>query len=357
MKSTPSSPEGRQHINISQYAYDVIRNDSLNFLGTINLSGFINTIVESSMAESFDDLVLEEEERIKDELSSCFNLNASIKLSASEEATIQKIATAHRYHLIKTSQRYPKNQTLKIRLNNKLHNEFYPLDSEWEGYKHEITPGVYIKAILEEYSRKTYYERECIFFKNELETLSNNISAVDSNKRILEITMKDNRKALCKLYRLSEEYETHYHYLIGLFLYDDNSEYQVASIRLSRIANIKPRARSLGSGVISRIDKAKIESRIKESGIPYLLGVPIKFEIQLTPTGMILYDYKYSQRPVYNSKHPNQDGTYTLEITATERQIKNYFFAFGKEANIISPASIREWMFNKYSEATSTYER
>ena len=355
MKPTPISPEGRQHINLSQFAYDVIRNDSLNFLGTINMSGFINTIVENSMVESFDDLALTEEERIKSELSAYSEKDSSARLASSEKI-IQVIAAAHRNHILDTSKKYPKDQTLKIRLNNKLHNEFYPLNAKWSGYDYKLTPGEYIKSILEEYARKTYYERESIFYKSRLEELTNNVSTVDNNKRILEITMKDNRKALCKLYRLSEEYETHYHYLVGLFLYEEKTEYQIASCRLSRIASIKPRARSLGSGKLTRIEVKRIEERIKESSIPYLIGIPIHFTIKLTATGMILYDYIYSQRPVYDSKKENEDKTYTLEITATERQIQNYFFAFGKEALILSPASTKGWMFNKYHDAITNYE-
>ena len=72
--------------------------------------------------------------------------------------------------------------------------------------------------------------------------------------------------------------------------------------------------------------------------------------------GMILYDYKYSQRPVYDEPLIiNDDKTYTMKITATERQIQNYFFAFGKEAIILSPDETRKWMTEKYDTATNAY--
>ena len=107
MRSNPSCPEGRQHINLSQYAYDVVRNDSLNFLGTINISGFINTIIEKSKLDSFDDLSLMEEERILDELTAYSRSGSTIRPTESELKIIKKIAAAHRYHILNSSNRYP----------------------------------------------------------------------------------------------------------------------------------------------------------------------------------------------------------------------------------------------------------
>ena len=69
MINKPQSPEGRQHISLSQYAYSIVRNDSLTFMGTINYSGFINRIVINSMLDSFDEPAYTEEERILSELT------------------------------------------------------------------------------------------------------------------------------------------------------------------------------------------------------------------------------------------------------------------------------------------------
>lgn len=356
MRSNPISPEQRQHINLSQYAYDIIRNDSINFLGTLNYSGFINTVIENTKVESFEDYVLMEEERIIKELSDHSRSGSTIALTDSEKKTIHKIASAHRTTILNNSKNYPKNKTLKIRLNNLLYEYFYSSDTEWSGGKYGLSQGEYIKTLIEEYARKTYYERESIFYKERIELLNSNISSKDNEKRILEITMKTGIKRYCKLYRLSENYETHYHYLIGLFADDGTSEYRIASIRLSQIAEIKARARSLGSGKITAKEARKIEERIKDSDIQYLIGEPKLFTIKLTPLGMIMYDYKFSERPVYDDLVKNDpDGTYIMQITATERQIKNYFFAFGKEAIILQPNNMIDWMRERFNLAADAY--
>ena len=351
MKQKPISPNGRQHVNLSQYAFDIVRSDSLNFLGTLNNSGFINTIIENSSVDSFDELALIEEERIKTELSTYTS-----KPTEAEIKIIKKIASAHKFHVLNTLNEYPKNVTLKIKLNVKLHNKLYPTESEWFGDKYNLSQGEYIKSIIEEYARKTYFERESIFYKERIEELERYISAADNEKRILLITMKDGRKSYFKPYRLSEEYETNYHYLIGLSAEEGTSDYIIASLRLSRIADIKQKGRSIGSGKITKNEIRKINDRIKESGIPYLLGTPTQFTIRLTKMGMILYDYKYSQRPIYNEPLiKSQDDTYLMNITATERQIQNYFFAFGKEAVILSPNETQKWMAEKYNSASDLY--
>lgn len=355
MRSTPNSPEQRQHINLSQYAYDVIRNDSINFLGGINFSGFINIIIENSKDEPFDDLALIEEERIMAELSECSKSGSKFSATETELKAIRKISAAHKNHILNSFKKYPKDKTLKIRLNNKSHNELYPENTEWYGTKYGISQGEYIKILVEDYSRKTYYERECIFYKNRIEEINRNLASLDSDKRILSVSLKDGRKFNCKLYKLSEEHETHYHYLVGLFAKEKTSDYIIASFRLSRVSEIKMHSRSFGSGKITQSEKKRIENRIKENSIPYLVGEPIEYEIKLSPLGMIIYDYNYSRRPVYESIKDNHDGTYTMRFKATERQIKNYFFAFGKEALILSPDNMKEWMIQKYTDATKYY--
>lgn len=357
MKQKATCPNGRQHINLSQYAYDVIRNDSLTFLGILNISGFINTIVENVKVDSFDDISLIEEERIKAELSDYSNSKKALILKQSELDIIHKIAVARFFHELNSSKKYQKNVSLKIKLNKKLHNEFYPNNSDWDGEKYNLSQGEYIKSIIEAYARKTYYERESVFYKERIEDFNTMLSTSDSEKKILSISLKDERKLYCKPYRLSEEYETSCHYLIGLFAKEGDSEFTIASIRLSRIAEIKARGKSFGSGKISGREIKSIEKRIKESGIPYLLGKPEQYIIKLTKMGMTLYDYKSSERPVYDELIFNdQEESYTMKITATRRQIKNYFLAFGKEAIIISPNETRLWLKEKYNDAFCAYD-
>ena len=134
MNNRAESYEQRQHINLSQYAYEVIINDSMTFMEEKNISGFINRILLNSGESYFDDSDIKEK-------------NSSLRS-------------------------FPKDQTLKIRLNDKVYPEYYPNEGNWFGARLKITQGAYIKALIEDYSRKTLFERENIFYKETLNELS-----------------------------------------------------------------------------------------------------------------------------------------------------------------------------------------
>ncbi|MCR5061099.1 MAG: WYL domain-containing protein [Saccharofermentans sp.] len=355
MKHIATSPEGRQHINISQFAYDVIRNDALNFMGGINISGFINRIVSNAKIDSFDDLLLMEEERLSEEYSMYIKPGRTCRLNEEEKELINKMAIAHRNRIITSYEKYPKNIPLKIRLNNSLHDEFYPMSDIWEGIKLGITPGEYIKVIIENYARQTFFDRERIFFKNTIENLEKYTKANAEDKRILMITLSNNKRFLLKPYRLSKEYEANYHYIIGLATEDGNKEYIPSSFRLSRIIDIKQKGRSIGSGNLNKAEIKDVESRIKAVGVQYILGEPVAVTVKLTPSGMIMYNSIFHQRPVYDSIESNRDGSFILMFNTTKRQVTNYFFTFGKEAEILTPTDLREWMCKKYQDASNHY--
>ena len=354
MSTKPSCPEGRQHINISNYAYSIIRNDSLSFLGTLNYSGFINRIVANSMADSFDDLVYDEEERISNELIHYSKLGRKTHLTEDDHQTISKIAIAHRNHQLAPDTDYPKEVTLKIRLNKELHDRLYP--PEWTGSQFGLSQGNYIKHLVEDYARKTIFDRESIFFKEQLEDLSNIINAEDGSKKRIILTLFSGNRFVIKPYAISKDYEADYHYIIGMAAKDDSKDYNPSSFRISRIKDYSTRSISTGSGRLTDKEKKEIERKIKQNGISYLVGEPVEHIIRLTPVGMNMYNSIFHQRPIYNSIQKNDDGSSTLTFIATERQITNYFFAFANEAEILSPKETREWMRDRYKSAFTCYK-
>ena len=349
MKKAAKCLDQRQHLNLSQYAYDTIKNDSLNFLETINISGFINRIVANSMHESFNDLILAEKNRLDDEL-----ITNGFKIDEQVQKTIEKIAKAHRNNLIRGFNKYPKDVTLKIRLQNDIHEVFYPDNSKWSGLEYGISQGEYIKSLLEEYARKTIYEREAIFYKDIIDDLNRYIH-LETDKRILQITLTNNNKYYCKPYRLSENYEANYNYLIGISTKEGKSDYKINSFRISRIKKIKALGINAGSGKITKKEEKEINQRIKDSSVPYMLTKPNHYIIKLSEEGMKTYNVIYHKRPAYKNKPEPENGFYTLEIDATDRQISDYFHQFGKDAIIISPLKARKEFSKYYSEADNAY--
>ena len=82
--------------------------------------------------------------------------------------------------LKETATSYPKGEGIKIRINN----ENYQYLTDQNGLCHEekyyrrgkgrdskASAGMYIKAVLEEYVRKPYLEREAIYYQEQINSL------------------------------------------------------------------------------------------------------------------------------------------------------------------------------------------
>lgn len=356
MNTNPQCPEGRQHISLSHYAYSIVRNDSQTFMGVINYSGFINRIVLNSMPESFEELASSENERISNELTKYTKPGRITHLTDTDIETIDKISSAHRNFLISSFTRYPKDVPLKIRLNKELHDILYPLDAEWSGVRYKISQGDYIKSLIEDYARKTIFDRESIFYKTIIRDFENIINTANENRQRILLTLSTGAHFILKPYRLSYDYEADYHYIVGMGTKDGSKDFVPASYRISKIERYSPRSASSGSGKITEREKKSIEHRIKENGVSFILGEPTEHIVKLTPVGMNMYNSIFHQRPVYERIQKNEDGSCLLTFIATSRQITNYFFTFAQEAEIISPEETRAWMKKRYISAYESYD-
>lgn len=355
MFANPQCPEGRQHISLSNYAYSIVMSDSQTFMGTINYSGFINRIVLNSMLESFDELEYEEDERINNEITKYAKPGRKTLITDSEREVICKIAMAHRNYQLASFAQYSKDVPLKIRLNKELHEILYPLHADWSGIKYNISQGDYIKSLIEEYARKTVFNRESIYFKKTLEDLDALLDSAKDDKKRLLLTLTNGSRFIIKPYRISYDYEADYHYIVGMGAKEGTKDFVPASYRISRIEKIAPRSMSSGSGKITEKEKKTIEQKIKDNGISYILGESVEHIIKLTSNGMNMYNSIFHQRPTYDQIQKGDNGSYIMTFTATNRQITNYFFTFANEAEIISPKETREWIQNRYKSAYDSY--
>ncbi len=303
-----------QHVSLSRHAYSTICSDSVTFLGKINLSGFINRIVRNSIDDPLPPSV---------------------------------VKTA-----IATKDRISKN----IRLNNSVFSDLYPLNGRWFGYKDFKSPGTYINAVLEQYAHKTFFFREKIFYKDTLDTLLAQSSIPEQERRIFKITLSSGAQYDFKFLRVSADYEGLYHYLIGQSAECNTKRFQTASFRLSRISDIRPRGLSHGSGHISRKVQIEIEDEIEMKGVEYLVGRPCSFSIKLSKNGEKLYNSVFHLRPIYERAERDADGTLTINLVATEKQIYDYFFKFGKDAIILYPERVRQLFSDSYKNACQQYQ-
>lgn len=359
--------EQRQHIMISYQADHVIREDSMNYYGEVNVSGCINRIIRN-YSDTADASISKQIERMYDEYSSALSCIRKKDLSDSaKDKVIQALLSHETTRRKANTDPYPKDKAYKIRLQDDIWKCLYDSEGNWQEQDYYSSQGVYIKMLVEEYARLSPYEREAVFYKKTLEQLETEIHLPKVDRRIIKFSYKNaSGKTIAynvKAYKICADNAHQYHYLIGLSspVRDTQKNYTIAAFRISRIQedSIAPHAKSYGSGSITNIEQDNIENLLKSKGVQFLLGEDELIRIQLTPAGIVAFNSQYYLRPATTSISniiPCNDGSAIYEFNCTRRQIEYYFFKFGEDARILSPLDLADQFKAKYQSAFERYE-
>ncbi|MFA6837026.1 MAG: WYL domain-containing protein [Fibrobacteraceae bacterium] len=121
------------------------------------------------------------------------------------------------------------------------------------------------------------------------------------------------------------------------------------ALRIAHIRDVAVGKRD-SAAVLSRYEIKCTMELYREHFDPYLsYGKIVK--IRLTPEGERLLQNITTNRPLWNGEQ--KDGVY--EFNCTETHAKHYFAQFLKEAEVLSPASLREWFAEQFRLAAATY--
>ena len=284
-------------------------------------------------------------------------------LTSNEEKVVDLLLSGFLRQLTETVTAFPKEISHNIRLQNDVYDDLGLQDgtrAESEYYKQHSD---YIKALLEDYVRRSYYDREAVYFATKIDFIRRELLLPVNEKRILSIKYKtahgDLRHFNCKPYVIVGDNERNFHYLAGMSADSDSkdSDYIEAVFRISRIRKVSSLARSLGSGKLKRFECEALQQSIDKKGIQYLTGKEEETKIRLTTTGIKWYNSFSYQRPVYRDKLACSNGDTILTFDCTNAQIENYFFKFEKEAIVIAPTALAEGFLNRYKSAYKKYEK
>lgn len=337
------SADYKQHLNLSTYAFEVIQNDIRSFMEKPSLSGFINKVLEEYI-EIAEASISRAYGKKMDDLS---DMLRDIPNSDDKEKIINILSEKYRDDLISISNNYPREQYVKFRLNKHNFNLLFENDCPEEQYYD--SQGKYIKAIVEEYSRKTPLEREAIFFCDRIAYIQ---SCIDSGN-LLRINSRNNWTYEVKPYRIQSDTSALYHYLIGIASSpaDRDKAPKIASFRISFLREISMRPKSYKSGRITNEEKELIEKQVQSKGVQFLLGENQEIRVRLSNKGKKMYDTQLHLRPI--TSRVDADGTYVFFCTPS--QIEYYFFKFGSDAEILFPEELRIRFQNKYKDALNKY--
>lgn len=238
-----------------------------------------------------------------------------------------------------------------------LYNKISKFDfTNNENFKKRIV----ITYILEKFTALPLSEREKIYFRPQYTEIT---KAIDS-KELLLIKICKGKEFEVKPYALNVDENSMSYYLIGYSRprYTD-TDFELHSHKLSRISMCSSRHKEF-SLLYKEIKNAK---EIGEKfGAAYLVPNLNKNEIENTVVRLTKYGYEGLYLKIISRQRPiplsepievvhNGEKYYELVFDCSQPQIRNYFFSFGKEAEIISPKSLRDNFIKEYKEAYEQY--
>ena len=309
--------ENRQYVCLSQSANSILENDMLAFQIT-NRSTIINIIIDNFHEEAESTLTLSCQ-RYRTKLSETFsdsNLDDTI-LNQMINLLVDKFRKKTKETNTSIEKGASKYTSFKFRINTKNTN-FFTKDSE-ENNNYEIL-GEYIRALLEEYARKRYLDREKIILKDKFDTIGDAIKM----KTCLKVTTLDGSQITVRPYKITTDPLNMYHYLIG---YQESTSSNMLISFSSRVSNLDNIRNLRSHAFISSEAVKELEKELHEKGAQFMSSSLSEIKIRLSKTGVQNYNRILHLRPAYTNiekTDDTEDAIYTFNCTP--KQIEFYFF-------------------------------
>lgn len=218
-----------------------------------------------------------------------------------------------------------------------------------------------INFILDQFARLPLSEREKIYCYPQYCIIND----VIEKGEIIHVDMMSGKKFDVKPYNIEVDENTLSYYLMGYSRYSgSNDEFEYYSIKLSRIENCWSEHKP---SCLSAKDIRTARKINEKFGSAYIVNNLTEYEIKetvvmLTKKGYLNLYLKIISRqrplPIKEPELTKKDGKeyYKLTFDCSHQQIRNYFFSFGNEAEIISPDSLRNQFITDYEKAIKRYQ-
>lgn len=362
IRSEDDMPTYRIHLNLSEFAYHIIEQDSFSFnIGSI--STFAN-IIFNNYYKFADASISLKKEYEKEKLSAFLDVTekgkkAKEKLDRDLLNLIINIFQEYKTKAIQDkNNKYGKGHQKKIWLNHHNSYTLYISDDD-KYYKDKYGKGKhswYIKALLEEYARKPFVERERIVFSDYINTIEGALKNTN-NVTLLSVVTDKNKKYYIYPYAVMTDPLHTANYLVGYSKTNDTEKIP-CSLRISAIRSLENLLRQ--SGNLTLEEKETLREKIAIRGVQFLIGTEKDIVVKMNDSGKEKYNRLRSLRPKYiEIKDNNEDNDgyrHEYKFNCTEAQAEFYFFKFGKDVKIISPESLRDKFKMSYKEAFGLYK-
>lgn len=335
-------------ISMSRRA-SIVMSDDMRAFSVTKQAGFINTIIQNfhDSAKASLSLYLLKKRYEAERLFAASQLNEQSKRIA-----IEHMLRNEREKTVLELQEYLKEKHVsKLYHINNANYEYLCYDCKEEEFYHEKA-GAYIKCLLEEYAALPFIKRERIFKKEVYET----VEYACRTNRIMQVrtyVYKERLTFYVYPYKIIPDPLCTQEYLACFTrtAEEASSQKKDASFSMARLEKpvvLKQQA------FLSKDDIAKIEEDLEKLSVAYLLGEPEEIRVRLTDRGKKSYQTRLYSRP---DKDETRSTDEVYVFYCSEHQAYNYFFAFGPEAEVLSPPSLRDRMIKNYQSALQQYRQ
>lgn len=348
--------ELKQHLNLSERAWDVIYGDMRDFGGDENkqsFSGFLNRVFTCFYQEACGSIGIRTKE-LREHLAS---LSTAFADAAQTEQMITLLVNEHQKALLQKALSYPKGIGKKFRVNRR--NIEILTDSDAADFYNDSI-GTYMKAVFEEYTTLPPAKRERIFFKDTIDACDTAIARRNKLKISLQqrVSAKTEatytRRFYVTPYAVMTDKNGMFNYLVGLCeeIRKDGTiaEKRISSFRISRIDKFA--VMSSMSGFLSQQKIEEIRAELQKKPPQYMAGDVIDIEVRFTHKGLEQLERQLYLRP---SSYQKIDE-YSYMFHCTELQAIHYFFKFGRDAVIVSPQKLHDKLKYYYEQAWNAYQ-
>lgn len=210
----------------------------------------------------------------------------------------------------------------------------------------------FLNHTIEEYASLDYYTRERILID---EKISQYEKYIDDGVWIDIYRPESATPARVYPYKImADRFKTHIY---------------MACYRLSEYNSLKPVTYRMSALPVSHAiaydcdiivdekDLDILDELINERGIQFLSEAVADVIVRLTPSGINTFDRKSRLRPIPVTIEDLPDGDKKYTFRCALSQARYYFTNFGKDAEIIAPAELRELFKNIYEDAVSIYQK
>ena len=338
--------QNKTFLSLSDNAESVIQEDMYTF-ECDSYGVFANTIIENFWEEASSSVSF----RLRSARSAYERTLEKCGLDAKDKQDVIDTLLENDLKKAQESIEYCKKDKTDLRhvlyLNKASMEILFEICDEQEIYKNRAS--LYIKCLLEEYATLPYIQRERIFNKK----IFLDIERACAENRLIRVYTSGNKKNYTEVYpyRILTDSMNTRSYLACYGKKEKNAEPKIASFRMSTLKNYRIMSQD-GSLSASEIDA--LESAIQKRGVGFLLGEETEIQVRLTAAGKKLYETKLFSRPQCDHARSTKNK---YVFSCTEQQAFVYFHPFGKEAEILSPPSLRERMIRSYRDGLKHYEK